>query len=601
MIKKNGGIFGRNPTFNDVVVEGTLSTPDGEINTGASLYADVDPTLAANSDLNVATQKAVKSYVDNSVVGLLDLKGDISCSSNPNYPAALKGDTYIATTAGKIGGASGASVDIGDAIIAKDDNAGGTQAAVGASWFIVEHNLTGVLISTNNLSDVANVATARSNLGLGTMATQAANNVSITGGSISGITDLAIADGGTGASTQQAALNALAGAVTAARFLRGDGTNVSMSAIQASDVPTLNQNTTGTAAGLSGTQTAKFVYAAPNAADGVASFRALVASDIPTLNQNTTGTAAGLSSTLVIASGGTNATSFTAKSGNVAGLVYFDGTKLANSATVTDVGYDTSTQTMSFKNAKTSGVNSLAAGTVTAPSLAADGDSNTGLYFPGADQAAITVGGVAKVYASSTGVGIATITPNAPLSMASSYKQSGAAGSSFDTIFPIATILFKQADAANFATNTSNGNAELSLAIGTDITLGPVGGVGVYGSAIGDSSRLTALNDLKPTGYSVAARVIVVGDADHTGDAHNITVAARSSVDNGNTWHDFDLATGYRHQYWNARWLMAGKWMPIDTDLNHVHGGLVKFGVRAASSYNLLFTSISVQIAYVKT
>lgn len=36
---------------------------------------------------------------------------------------------------------------------------------------------------------------------LGTIASQAASNVSITGGSITGITDLAVADGGTGAST----------------------------------------------------------------------------------------------------------------------------------------------------------------------------------------------------------------------------------------------------------------------------------------------------------------------------------------------------------------------------------------------------------------
>lgn len=42
---------------------------------------------------------------------------------------------------------------------------------------------------------------ARTNLGLGTMSTQGANGVSITGGTISGITDLAVADGGTGAST----------------------------------------------------------------------------------------------------------------------------------------------------------------------------------------------------------------------------------------------------------------------------------------------------------------------------------------------------------------------------------------------------------------
>ena len=37
--------------------------------------------------------------------------------------------------------------------------------------------------------------------GVGTMAEQDASNVTITGGSISGITDLAVADGGTGAST----------------------------------------------------------------------------------------------------------------------------------------------------------------------------------------------------------------------------------------------------------------------------------------------------------------------------------------------------------------------------------------------------------------
>jgi len=64
---------------------------------------------------------------------------------------------------------------------------------------------------------------------------------------------LPIANGGTGQTTQQAAINALAGAVTSAQFLRGNGTNVSMSAIQVSDVPTLNQNTTGTAANVTGT------------------------------------------------------------------------------------------------------------------------------------------------------------------------------------------------------------------------------------------------------------------------------------------------------------------------------------------------------------
>ena len=51
------------------------------------------------------------------------------------------------------------------------------------------------------LLDDADAATARTTLGLGSIATQASSAVSITGGSITGITDLAVADGGTGAST----------------------------------------------------------------------------------------------------------------------------------------------------------------------------------------------------------------------------------------------------------------------------------------------------------------------------------------------------------------------------------------------------------------
>lgn len=52
-------------------------------------------------------------------------------------------------------------------------------------------------------------------------------------------------------------------------------------------------------------QTAKFVYAAPNAANGAPSFRALLASDIPTLNQNTTGSAATLTTSRTLTIGNT--------------------------------------------------------------------------------------------------------------------------------------------------------------------------------------------------------------------------------------------------------------------------------------------------------
>ena len=63
-----------------------------------------------------------------------------------------------------------------------------------------------VLKLTKGGTGAATAADARTNLGLGTMATQAASSIAVTGGTISGatisgITDLAVADGGTGAST----------------------------------------------------------------------------------------------------------------------------------------------------------------------------------------------------------------------------------------------------------------------------------------------------------------------------------------------------------------------------------------------------------------
>jgi hypothetical protein len=76
---------------------------------------------------------------------------------------------------------------------------------------------------------------------------------SVAASEITGV--LPIASGGTGAATRQEALDLLAGAVTSGQYLRGNGTDVVMSQIQAADVPVLNQNTTGSAATLANGRT----------------------------------------------------------------------------------------------------------------------------------------------------------------------------------------------------------------------------------------------------------------------------------------------------------------------------------------------------------
>ena len=67
---------------------------------------------------------------------------EIDCSGNPNFPACDPGQTFVVTTGGKIGGASGIDVDNGDTIFCKNPNgsAGGDLATVGGDFFIVEGN-----------------------------------------------------------------------------------------------------------------------------------------------------------------------------------------------------------------------------------------------------------------------------------------------------------------------------------------------------------------------------------------------------------------------------------------------------------------------------
>jgi hypothetical protein len=96
------------------------------------------------------TQSAVRGYLDGflSANDAMVFKGVIDCSGNPNYPAADAGDTYRVSVAGKIGGASGINVEVGDILMCvMDDSESGDQATVGSNWTIIQANIEGAVVA----------------------------------------------------------------------------------------------------------------------------------------------------------------------------------------------------------------------------------------------------------------------------------------------------------------------------------------------------------------------------------------------------------------------------------------------------------------------
>jgi hypothetical protein len=125
-----------------------------------------------------------------------------------------------------------------------------------------------------------------------------------TTGTASNVTGtVAFANGGTGETTRQNAMDALAGAVTSGQYLRGNGTDVVMSAIQVADIPTLNQNTTGTAANITASSNSTLTTLS-----ALSLPYSQLSGTVPTWNQNTTGTASNVTGTVAIANGGSGTT-----------------------------------------------------------------------------------------------------------------------------------------------------------------------------------------------------------------------------------------------------------------------------------------------------
>jgi len=194
--------------------------------------------------------------------------------------------------------------DVANAATARTNLGLGTAATQASSAFAQ---------TANNLSDLANEATARTNLGLGTIATQAATTGSAvqkangTGGLTPATaktdywdtTDLA-GDSGTGG-THGLAPAPGAGDAAAGKFLKADGTWAAPPSGFSNPMTTLGdliyENATPTPARLAGSTSATKQFLTQTGTGSVSAAPAwgtIAAGDVPTLNQNTTGTAANI-------------------------------------------------------------------------------------------------------------------------------------------------------------------------------------------------------------------------------------------------------------------------------------------------------------------
>jgi hypothetical protein len=164
-------------------------------------------TVINVSDIAVADGGTGASTADGALANLLP-----SYSNNANKVLSVKSDAsgveWTTNGAGTVTSVA-ASVPTGLSISGTPITSSGTLAITYASGYAIPTTAKQTDWDTAYTDRLKwdggatglTASTGRTSLGLGTIATQDASNVAITGGSVSGITDLAVADGGTGAST----------------------------------------------------------------------------------------------------------------------------------------------------------------------------------------------------------------------------------------------------------------------------------------------------------------------------------------------------------------------------------------------------------------
>jgi hypothetical protein len=234
---------GNTPTWTTPTT-GTVTSVDATAGTGISVSGGPITTSGSLTITNTAPDQVVGltgagttsisgTYPNFTITSNDQFTGTVTSVTGTAPVVSSGGNTPAISMAAATGSVDGYLTSTDWNTFNNKSNTTGTVTSVGGTGTVNGITLTGTVTSSGSLT-------------LGGTLSGVSLSTQVTG-------TLPIANGGTGETTRQAAMDTLAGAVTSGQYLRGNGTDVVMSAIQAADVPTLNQNTTGTAANVTGT------------------------------------------------------------------------------------------------------------------------------------------------------------------------------------------------------------------------------------------------------------------------------------------------------------------------------------------------------------